>query len=324
MFDYSVFHKRLVERVDLVGDGRPLGVQLQEVLKQTKSVVYKKLRGEIAFTLADVFTLAAHYGFSTDQLTGNIRAQRSSKKGLDLELMPLVSSFETLTAYLKQAYNQLAVFNDLPSFTMTYVARDLPIFHYFMFRELGALKALVWVHESYKMKFRLKDVPDELLQSGANLYDLYTKINCTEIWSKRTIANVLYQISYYHRLKVLNRLEVEILFKQLETLLDSAKNDLIDGVKSGNANIDIVESPFIMMSNGAFMRYADTRLAMMASSTIQTIVVREPQLLDSLEASFAFQLRHGKALKHASVADIELFFGYLEEELKETQKAILG
>jgi hypothetical protein len=37
-------------------------------------------------------------------------------------------------------------------------------------------------------------------------------------------------------------------------------------------------------------------------------VVCEAQLLDSLQASFDFQLRHGKSLTSSSVSDIESFF----------------
>lgn len=320
--NYATVHSALLAKMNETEQEMAVGSRLQNLLGVTKSVVYKKLRGEIAFSITELFIISSYYGFSVDSLTEKTLPKYQVKKGLDVELMPLVNSFETLTAYLQQANNQLGIFNQLPDFNMVYIARDLPLFYYFKYAELGALKALVWVHESYKKQWRIKDVPESLLRAGANLYDLYTRINCREIWNRETLTNTLAHVKYYYAIKTITKAEASRILWQLDALITDTKQSLIEGAKSGKATIDIIESPFIMMSNGAFLRFAEARLAMMAISTIQTIVVREAQLLDSLQASFDFQLRHGKSLTSSSVSEIEAFFDGLLARIEDLKNEL--
>jgi len=318
MNKYKIFQRKLIAELNNNKLERPLGKILMELFDQSKSVVYKKLRCQAPFSLSEYLLILDHFNISTNTIEEN-----PIKNGLDIELMPLVKSFETLTQYLTHAHAQLTIYRQLPEFKMWYVARDLPLFHYFKHKELGALKALVWVHESYKKKLKIKDVPQSLLEAGKKMYQLYTQLNCTEIWSEQTIDNTLNQVVYYYSLKMITDVDAEIILHQLKLLLKEEREALMEGNKNGEAQIDLILSPFIMMSNGAFMKFGKVKSAMMAISTIQTIVVHDKSLLTSLETSFKYQLKHGKSLVNSSVADIEYFFDGLLSKVEKTEGLIV-
>lgn len=292
---------------------------LVPLLKQTRGNVYKKLRGEVQFTADEISIMAKYYNISIDKLLGlNADAERVER---NIEVMHVVNDFDSLTAYLRQAHGQLLTFRQMPGFKMTYVARDLPIFHYFAFPELGALKALTWVHESIEGKPRLKDVPTNLLNAGMDLYEFYKTTNCTEIWSVQTLHNTLQNIIYYKEVGVLSKTLAMQLLSQLSGLLSEQKMRVLR-YRDHNAYGGLIHSPFIMMSNGALLRIGETVFGMLAISSIQTIVVHVPQLLASLNTSIQWHLHHGVALHMASEAVVNAFFEILDSKVVETKKQL--
>jgi hypothetical protein len=293
---------------------------LVPLLKQTRGNVYKKLRLEVPFTADEIAAIARHYNISIDDLLGLEKAETHVEKAI--EVMQVVNSFDTMTSYLDQALGQLQTFRQMPGFSMTYVARDLPLFHYFAFPELGALKALTWVHENLQETPKLKDVPRELLDAGAKIWAFYKTTPSVEIWSPQTLSNTLQNIIYYWQCDVLSKTLSLQMLVQLRALLQMQKETILHAKRLDITQKKLVYSPFIMMSNGALMRIDKTRFGMLAVSSIQTLILHHPMLLNSIETSVHWHMRHGTVLHEADDATLAGIFSHYESQISGAEKLL--
>lgn len=314
--------KALLEKLLSIQPMNAVVATLVPLLKQSRGNVYKKLRLEVPFSADEQAAIARHYTISLDALIGIETNVANGNKEKHFEVMQVVDSYETMTTYLRQAHTQLLTLRQMPGFSMVYVARDLPLFHYFAFPQLGALKAMTWVHENLSEKPNLKHVPEALLKAGEDLYTFYRETNSTEIWSYHTLDNTLENVVYYTKAGLISQTLAVQLFAQLRAIVQLQKETVFSNRAKTSVTKQLVHSPFIMMSNGALMHIGETRFGMLAISSIQTIVVHQPDLLHSLSTSINWHMHHGTVLHEASDAEIERFFNALGQRIGAVQQSL--
>lgn len=318
----SNFQEAFVEKLLVCGSTQTIVATLMPLLKQSKGNVYKKLRLEVPFRIDELLAVSKHFAISIDQILGIETNKTSGQIEKQIEVMQVVTDFETMTAYLQQAHSQLLVFRQMPNFEMTYIARDIPLFYYFAYPELGALKAITWVHESLTKKMKITDVPSSLLQKGAELYEFYKTTCSTEIWSLETINNTLKNVLYYTRSGVISKSLAQQILHQLGDLLNEQRN-LVEQRKAESQNTKtFIHSPFIMMSNGALMHIGEHSFGMLSISSIQTLIIHHPVLLQSLKTSISWHLANGTLLHNSSQDVISEFYSKMSGKLTETRADI--
>lgn len=325
MKDYAIIQKNFIAQLEKVTDDKKLWQELMTLLDQSKTVVYKKLRCHAPFSFSELVLLAKTYGLSIDAAIGQVlaaeEAEPEPKRDFRIELMPLVDSFEALANHLNHTHGQLSVFQSLPHFSMMYVARDIPLFDNYWFEELGALKALVWIHENQMRTVRLKQVPKAITEAGSRMLAMYNTVRSTEIWTGNTLDTTINQIKHCYQRSLLNKFEMELVFDKMEAYIAEKCASVLAAKQQKNSKKEFIISPFIMMTNGTLVNLGQSKMAMVALSGIQSVVVHHHELVEAIEKSFLFQQQFGKNCNALSEDEIRDFFGLLAQKLA-TEKTV--
>lgn len=198
---------------------------LEEILGLSKSAVYKRIRGEKELSLSDLVKICDHFQLSLDQFMlpnyahigfGSDALRKKPNCYLD---------------YIKNVRKHLDLIRGNPEVSFTFLAADLPLFHYFQFPLLAQFKLFVWNNTVWKFgnayhQFNPYDFEkDEDL--GRNLEDilkLYYQHDGTEIWTAQIFDATIRQIKYYLSTSsfIKPELAVEVFYtlKKLRKLLE--------------------------------------------------------------------------------------------------------
>lgn len=166
---------------------------LTEVLFISKSEAYKKINGKSLLTLPQIQTLCNHFH------TSFAIFDEQDKSSSSISFTPFHAGNIGVKEYINSLSAFLQSIANANEKKLTCATDDIPIFHLFQYPELTAFKLHFWqmrVIEKAPFKFKLNDWSSSLLQSAANMHDLYMQIPSVEVWTKTSLLNTLEQINY--------------------------------------------------------------------------------------------------------------------------------
>lgn len=163
--------------------------EMAELLQVSPDSAYRRIRGETLLTLDEMMLLCGKYSISLDSLL-HINGNSLVFTGQQIDF----DQFE-LEAHLAYILQQLQMLASHPNCRMYYLAKDVPVFHYFQFGELAAFKFYAWLktlirnntHSS--KKFTLDGtVNDKWQQLSQQIVATYASIPAEEIWSAEPLT----------------------------------------------------------------------------------------------------------------------------------------
>ena len=172
--------------------------ELAALLDISYDSVYRRIRGEKPITLDELKLLCEKFNLSLDQVL-----QLRSNKILftDPEAHGDVKNFKQYIGGLLLAFEQFAQFKQRE---MLYLSKDVPVFHFFYFKELLAFKAFFWDKsilnnpEFENRNFDLKNYDvKESFAIGQKILQYYNDMPSSELWNYESINSTILQIEYY-------------------------------------------------------------------------------------------------------------------------------
>lgn len=190
-FFHELKHKipQNLSLVDIVSD--ELGISVDSA--------YRRIRGETSLTIDELRQLSFKYDVSLDAVftsTSNsvlfsYRAINPDKFSYDRYFNSLIDNMQALGTFnLKE---------------ITYAAKDIPIFYFFILPRIAAFKLFFWMRNIYNFpnllnkKFNPEDISPELIGISKKFWESYVHIPSIEIWSEETYKITLRQIEYYYQ-----------------------------------------------------------------------------------------------------------------------------
>lgn len=187
-----------------------------DLLNISYDSVYRRIRGEKPISLNELKVICEHFNISLDQVL-----QLHSNKILftDLEANGNIINFNQ---YLQGLIEQLQHFKSFNKNELRYLCKDVPIFHFFYFKELAAFKSFFWSKsilnqpELENRNFNLTDFDvTEYFEQGQKILNSYNDIPSTELWNYESINSTILQIEYYRDAGIFETT------KDLNTVVDS-------------------------------------------------------------------------------------------------------
>lgn len=195
--------------------------EIAQVLNISTDSAYRRIRAEKPLTIDEVQVLCTRYRVSLDKL---MNIDSGSVLFAGNYISPDKFSFGE---YLEGILRNMKAINSASQKMMWYEGKDMPIFHFFQYREMAAFKYFFWMkyvlsYPQYsKMKFEDNELMEPLLKYGMDIVRNYYNIPSAEIWSADSLNATLRQIEYYAYTGVFRKKEtIEILYMQLEQLLE--------------------------------------------------------------------------------------------------------
>ncbi len=218
-----------------------LADELCDLLDISHDSAYRRIRGEKPLTLSELKIVCEKYNIALDQVL-QLQNDTVVFKAPDINQ----NSFP-FADYLKGMLAQLKYFNSFEKKQMLYLCKDLPIWHFYLFPEIGAFKTFLWIrtiqnHPDYSHKlFSLSEFSfDECFTIGQQIIKEYNRIPCVELWNNESINSTVSQIKFYQDSCIFkNNDDMEAVISSFERSLDHLQRQAEIGLKFMPGDTDV-------------------------------------------------------------------------------------
>ena len=273
------FIKRMKE---MVPPNYSLVDEMAELLSLSNDSAYRRIRGETALSVDEMAILCNHYKIAFDSfshhhsgtVTFNYKSLQNDEKSLEHYLSGIFEDLKKIKTFEKKE--------------IIFAAEDIPVFHYFNFRELTTFKLFYWNKSSLHLsslegkKFNLPDISKDLLDLSRQIFDLYCQIPSVEIWTEETISSVIKQIEFHWEsgffvekqdaLLICNQLlqMIELIQKQTEKSSKFISDKGIKNVETEN-NFKLYQSEVMIGTNCVLVSKGDMLSTYLSYNTLYSM-----------------------------------------------------
>ena len=270
--------------------------ELTELLDLSYDSVYRRIRGEKPLAMNELRQICERYHLSLDQV---LKLQNDSVVFQASAINNPVFLFED---YLKGILQQMRYFNSFKDRQMLYLCKDLPIWQFYLYPEVGIFKTFFWIktllnQPGYTHKsFSLSDNSfQECLELGSQINKEYNEIPCVELWNKESINSTLGQIEYYRDAGLFKtRNDLDIVVDSFEKTLDHLELQAEKGVKfmpgssevSYRAPLQLYINEVVIGSNTILAVVDNTKIAFIPYNVFTYLATKDVRFNDSAFQAF--------------------------------------
>ncbi|MDR2915998.1 MAG: hypothetical protein LBV74_14430 [Tannerella sp.] len=204
---------------------RHLTNTLMEILPLEKEAIYRRLRGEVAFSFVEMATLSTYLGISLDNIANYASPYHSQWYHLHLrdycEYKPMDLSMDH--NYIR-AINRAA---DDSNSEFGIAANTIPLHISLLHLPIYRVYLLKWMYQFGKTpKDKLSYANILLSEAEKKIYQQYIeaikRIRYTFfIWDKSFFASLINDINYFYNIRIISRKEMNMLWQELIRLLNT-------------------------------------------------------------------------------------------------------
>jgi hypothetical protein len=182
---------------DHTPDNISLAREISELLDISIDSAYRRLRNDTEYTLDEAAIIANHFNLPLEALNTGLHSVVSFR------INKLDYTIGSYRDYLQNIKDSILRLSHLESPAIYYGAEDIPVFYHFgspalmEFKMTYWLKSLMLVPEFQYKNFGGMPIPEELKELSASIFELFSKIETTEIWTVETVMSTIKQIMFY-------------------------------------------------------------------------------------------------------------------------------
>jgi len=291
--------------------------ELAEVLHISRDSAYRRIRGETLLSLGEVRTICNHYRLSLDSLLA------VTNDFISFNHRAINATTFTFGDWLKSVMKNLEMIYQFPQRELIYCAKDLPMFHYFLFPELAAFKMYFWMkvyhrYEKYEgVNFDTKTIPAEYLATGERIKELYTLIPSTEIWSDE-IANIsIRQIEFSEESGFISSAQATLLYDCCYQLLEKLKKFATAGSKNGkDNNFFLYKNDILIADTTLLFKMGDKRVTYLTYNTMNILTTSEETFCQNMENYMTNLVNKSVLISQTGERERNKFFNRIVDKVK--------
>lgn len=301
-----------------------------DLLNISHDSVYRRIRGEKPLTLDELKLLCEHFHISLDQA---IQLTTSSVVFRDYEAEAPSANF---TQYLQGLLQQMKYISRFQHKEMFYLAKDIPVFHFFLSRELTAFKSFFFEKSILNnpafegMSFSLGQLDYEsYYNTGREILELYHSFDSVELWNYESIASSILQIEYYRDAGIFSSTAdmyavVDALDKMLEHLQKQAEKGrkYFPGISEPGlkASLQLYINELILGNNSILVELDGNKLAFINHVVLKYISTADARFTQKLFDNFLNLVSRSTLISETGERDRNKFFKGLRERVVALKK----
>ncbi|MEQ8241670.1 MAG: hypothetical protein RIA69_20825 [Cyclobacteriaceae bacterium] len=297
---------------------------LSLLLDISRDSAYRRLRGDTLISFNELRQISHHYKISLDSylrlttssVTFNNRSI-SDRFTFQNYLASLVANFEMLLSSKERS--------------VTYLAKDIPIFYFFNFESLTRFKFYFWKKvilndpELKSSRYHADLISDQLLKHATDIWRHFQKIPSLEIWSNETINVTISQINYAYESGFLTKIEAMRMAEELRNLIFHIRKQSETGHKY-NCGTD----PSVSLSSGKLVMYFNEveigdntvlfkmdgqRVIFKAFNMLNTLSTSDDNFCDQIENHIDTMVQKSIPISMTSEKERSMFFNRMEAKV---------
>ncbi len=308
---------------------------MADILQISKDGAYRRLRGETELSYDEAVTLSRHFRISVDAVSGG---DTQGPASVTFNYNILGNDEQSFESYLKGILTDLKRLNSMEDSKVIYAANDIPIFHYFHFKELTAFKLFYWnkavLHApAFEDKlFSTKHIRPELMEYTSQILTEYAKVSSVEIWTDDTINIVLKQIDFYWEAGLFeSKDDALLIIDQVSQMLDllqkeaKAEAKLINGQRLSNKdnNFVLYNSEVTIGNNCVFLQLNQLKMVYLSFLTFNSIITSQNNFCNENEVWLNNLIKKSVLLSGVSEKQRYKFFRKNQERVNKLRALVM-
>ena len=253
---------------------------LMETLDISRESVYRRIRGDISFTFEEISKLSIELGFSIDEL---IIKNMPSRVFFNLHATSSQNSSEIFTTIYQHYFNDVFEVPYSRDIESIMIINHIPPEYIIFFKHLFKFSYYRWMHQHQEssLKYCYSDVilPENLLNLQYKAVDCLKKIrNNIFIIDSNVFFNLIQEIQYYYKRRLINEEEFLALRNDLMGLVDMMENIAQTGFYGSDSKYNFYLSSLNIDSSSRFIRFDEQVKSIFFVNSIEPVVVMNPNL----------------------------------------------
>lgn len=299
--------------------------EIAEVLNISNDSAYRRIRGEKSITLEEIKKLCTTFKISLDQLL-HLNSDSYLFTG------PLTNGTNfNFESWLQSCLKILETIKGYEPNHMSYLAKEIPFFYYFLIPEIAAFKSFFFMksilfYEDWKnTKFSVKDDYSSYHEIWRKISNAFATIPGTEIWSIENITSTIHQIEFYRVTGSLKSNEDAIcVLEKLIELIDHLELQAEYGVKlhykqKPNSNIGATFKMYIneliMGDNMQIVQLGEKQLTYLNHTVINYLMTADERFNDYVKKTMYVITNKSTPISEVNEKERIVFFNKLRVKI---------
>jgi len=246
---------------------------LADILGISTKSVYRRLKGEIPFTITEVFKLAKELKFSIDQF---LELDNTEHVFFNLQANETHSPHDSFKLMLLQYYDHTQRLNNAKEVESLIALNHIPTIFSIHQENLFKFSYYQWIHLNHKesLKYRFCDIiiPTDILSlKNKVVTSAIQNKNNTFFFAPDIILSKIREIQYYYKRKLINDDEMLLLKKDLHEFIDYIEFVVGEGGHSTEVKSQYYLMAFNFKVSNSYIKYDNTVISNIMIHTINPI-----------------------------------------------------
>ena len=290
---------------------------------------YRRINLKTSLSLEEGIKLAKYFRVSLNKLF-----EVGSQDAILIEKSPRIINETHLESYFSKSIDNVSSLTKLKSASITYSAKDIPLFYTLKDSFITRYKIFVWLkftnQEMTKNKISfdnfIETIPPSLLEKAFELGEIYNSINFVEFWNDNTINGTIQQIIYYYESQLLSKELALKICDDLEEIVHHVEKQTIQQSiinSKNNATYKLYKSDLLTMSNIIMVKTTHKKVFFVPYTVLEYLKVEHQDTCDIMEDFFERQMTNSKLLVHSGEKDRTLFFNRMHKKINKLRERII-
>ncbi|MDR2765805.1 MAG: hypothetical protein LBB90_12360 [Tannerella sp.] len=280
-------HEKFIEIAkEKISDKANFASVLADLLSIKKEAIYRRLRGEVFFTFAEMATISKKLDISLDYVAGIVSPYRSYP--FSLHVQDYVEQEEIDYKMTADYIAAIRRAGNLPYSEFGYIATIIPL-HFAVFHEpFYYLYILKWMYQTSKynpvpfseisFNERQKKLNAQFLQEVMSIKYTYY------IWDELFLTYMLNDINYFHSIHLMTDADMLLMKKEIEYFLKRLEKLAIQGAYNNGNKVDIYVSSLNFETTYYYLFSDIENISMISSFSVGAITSLEKSVCERMKA----------------------------------------
>ena len=264
--------------------GTNLANTLMDILYIGKEAIYRRLRGEVPFTLAEAAVISRKMGISLDKMIG---VSFSNNAVFDLNVVHHTNTFETYHDILTKYVDAFDNIREDPTTEMATSSNILPQALYLKHDALSKFRLFKWMYQNENIKckhFDELEIPHKIYNIQKDFVNMTQQMKTTDyIWDNTVFEHVVRDIQFFSEIHLVSEEDKELIKDDLLLLTDELEELAGKGKYETGNDVRIYISNIKFDATYSYVATSNSHISMIRIYSINAITTQDDGMFRSLK-----------------------------------------
>ena len=249
-----------------------------------REAVYRRLRGEVPFTLTEAAIISRKLGVSLDKMIG---VSFKENAVFDMNVVHHSNPFETYYDIINKYTELLKSIEDDPISELATSSNTIPQTLYLKHDILSKFRLFKWMYQNENIRckhFEELDIPQNMVDKQKEYARMVSRIHSVDyIWDNMIFSHLVTDIQYFCSIHLITDEDKNLLKEELFVLIDEMEALAARGKSKAGNDVRIYISNINFEATYSYLETSSTQLSLIRIYSINSITTQDPEMFRGLK-----------------------------------------